>query len=247
MAVRMVPIAVVLAALPLSLAGCGRGDDANNLAALDAQLTNGVSDPALTGALEDQIVVDPQLTQQANPNAVRPADKPVDGAVPVLKGDAKAAAAAATRMAGGTLMHAPAAGPSRDDAAPLTLGALAHRQKAGKGGCAAKIDYGMQWAERLPQDFPLYPMARLTEAAGADGAGCRIRAVSFVTDVPMQAVIDFYYTRARRAGYDASHEVLDGQHMLGGVRRANDGAYVISFSAAPGGGTAVDLIANQGM
>ncbi|WP_336959334.1 hypothetical protein [Sphingobium aquiterrae] len=247
MAVPVLPIATVLVALPLCLAACGRGNDASNLAALDAALTNGVADPALRGALEDQIVVDPQLTDQANPNAVRPPDRPVDGAVPVLKGDAKAAADAATRLAGGALMHAPAAVPASAGDTPLTLGALARRQQGARAGCAARIDYGMQWAQRLPQDFPIYPRARLTEAAGADGVDCKIRAASFVTDVPMQAAIDFYYTRARRAGYDASHEVLDGQHMLGGVRTADGGAYVVGFSAAPGGGTTVDLIANSGL
>lgn len=220
MAVPILPIAAVLVALSLSLSACGQGNDADNLAALDAALTNGVSDPALKGALEDQIVVDPKLTAQSDPNA-------------------------AARLAGGTLMHAPAAVPAKGEDTPLTLGALARRQKG--GGCAAKIDYGMQWAQRLPQDFPLYPGARLTEAAGVDGANCKIRAASFVTDVPMQAAIDFYYTRARRAGYDASHELLDGQHMLGGIRAADDKAYVISFSAAPDGGTTIDLIANSGL
>ena len=37
----------------------------------------------MKGALNDPILVDPQLVGQANRDAVRPADKPATGAVPV--------------------------------------------------------------------------------------------------------------------------------------------------------------------
>lgn len=53
----------------LALAACSSEPDKSELNALDNQLAN--ADPALTSALEDQITVDPALTQQSNRNAAR--------------------------------------------------------------------------------------------------------------------------------------------------------------------------------
>jgi hypothetical protein len=233
------------------LGACDRKDDKDSLARLDAELANSTADPALKGALEDQIVVDPNLTGQSNANALRPAGRPLDGGLPAFKVDPKAVAAqiaAAEKLAGGKLLRAPEAIQTPSDGeTPATLGALARDQGKRQGiACDGKLDYGMEWAQRLPEALPLYPGARLTDAAGAEGKSCAIRAVSFLTGVPMQNLLDFYYTQAKRAGYAASHEIMDGQHMLGGVRGADEAAYVLTFAPAPGGATAVDLIANKG-
>lgn len=238
---------MALAALPLMAAACGGNSDANNLAALDAQLTNDMSDPALRGALEDQIAVDPDLARQSNARSVRPGDKPMSGAVPFTSANFAAAAAEAKRLAGGALQSAPAAAKAEPCAEcgadrPVTLGALARQQ----GKSCGALKYGMGWAERLPAGLPIYPGAKLMEAAGVDGGQCGLRAASFVAPASMKDVIDFYYTMARRAGYDADHRMLNGEHVLGGNRASDDGAYVITFAGAPGGGATVDLIASNG-
>ena len=65
----------------LALSACSASAE-NNLAALDNELmANGV-DPALTSALEDQILVDPDLVQQNQPNSARPAEAPVQAQYP---------------------------------------------------------------------------------------------------------------------------------------------------------------------
>lgn len=241
---RSVALAMGMVSLTLALAACGKGDKDASLAALDAQLTNNAADPALKGALADPILVDPQLVGQSNRNAVRPADRPANGAVPVLPGDAAAAQAAAVKQAGGKLLAAPAAkeGAALDSTA--TLGAVA--RNSGNAGCAKKLAYGMDWALRLPDPFTLYPGAQLTEAAGADADGCTLRAASFVTPAPKQGVLDYYYTLARRAGYDGEHKVMGGDHVLGGTRGADGSAYFILLTDAPGGKTSVDIIADNG-
>jgi hypothetical protein len=77
---RLASRALALAGL-LALAACS-GSAENNLAALDNELmANGV-DPALTSALEDQILVDPDLVQQNQPNSARPAEAPVQAQYP---------------------------------------------------------------------------------------------------------------------------------------------------------------------
>lgn len=236
-------------ALSVALAGCGDKGSDDSLAALDAQLTNNAVDPALRGALEDQIVVDPKLAAQSNARAVKPADTPMTGAVPVIKGNGTAEA---LKLAGGKLLTAPEPSPAKPcaqcgDEKPATLGALAREQGQRQGsGCDARMEYGMQWAQRLPESFPLYPGAKLMDAGGADGKQCTLRAVSFVTAAPRKNVIDFYYTQAKRAGFGAEHQFMNGENVLGGVRASDDGAYFIIFAAAPGGGTAVDIVANNG-
>lgn len=246
---KQITLAAALLALPLALAACGDKDKADrNLSSLDESLTNS-SDPALRGALEGQIIVDPELAGQSNANAVRPGDRPVTGALP--------AAVTATQYdapVGGKLFRAPKAKeappcPACDAEKPVTLGALAREQGkrgGGQGGCDAKLQYGMGWANRLPAEFPVYPKAKLMEAAGADSGSCGLRAASFLTDQPMQNVIDFYYTKALRSGFDAEHQLLNGEHVLGGTRSKGDGAYFITFAEQKGGGTAVDIVANNG-
>ena len=237
-------------ALLLALAACGKGGKDGNLAALDDQLTNNAADPAVKGALADDIVVDPNLVGQSNRNAVRSADRAANGALPVLSGDAGKAQAEAAKLVGGKLLSAPApvSGPIKNS--PMTLGGLAREQAqlggGGNAGCAKKLVYGMQWASRMPDPFTLYPGAQLTEAAGAEKDGCTLRAASFVTPVPKQGVIDYYYTQARRAGFDAEHRIVEGDNVLGGTRKADGSAYFIVFTNAPGGKTGVDMIADHG-
>ena len=66
----------------MMLAACGSASDETELASLDNQIVGNDADPALTSALEDQILVDPTLSQQSNRNAVRPPESPVQAPYP---------------------------------------------------------------------------------------------------------------------------------------------------------------------
>lgn len=209
--------------------------------------TNG-TDPALSAALQDQIMVDPRLGQQANGDAVRPPAQPYSGPLPP-EGAVANNAPASTEG----LMHAPPASTAQPctkcSAAreAVTLGGLAARQKDGRtSACAASLSYSVSWASRLPADLPLYPRARVSEAAGTTSGSCALRVVSFSAAEPMQQLIDWYYTRASRAGYGAEHQADGNEHVLGGARDRDGGAYVAYFTPRPDGGTDVDLVANNG-
>ncbi|MBN8846025.1 MAG: hypothetical protein J0H88_22525 [Sphingomonadales bacterium] len=230
------------------LAGCRDNPDAKaDLAPLDDGLTN--ADPAVKGALEDKIMVDPKLTGQANKNAAAPGNKPVDGGVPgVAGGKAATVAEAAAAQAAGKLLTAPKALPFEENCGkdceakrPATIGALARDQQ--KGSCDAKLTYGNAWADRLPDAFKIYPRATLREAAGVAGGKCNIRVVNFQTAASMQAVLDYYHTMATRAGYTSDHRVRGNEHMLGGTK--GDLAYVVMLRR-DGGMTDVDLVASGG-
>lgn len=243
---RSVYAVAVMLALPL--ASCGKGDKDADLNALDAQLTNNMVDPALKGALAGKIVVDPNLSGQSNRHAVRPADRPANAALPVLKGDAAKALAESVKLAGGKLLATPA--PTQGEAmeSSATLAALAREQSQPGGNvtCRKQLAYGMQWASRMPEPFTVYPGAQLMEAAGADKDGCTLRGATFVTPVPRQSVMDFYYTQALRSGFDAEHKILGGDHVLGGTRKDDGSAFLLLFTDAPGGRTNVDIIADKG-
>lgn len=252
MGYRLHLIAGIAAALVV--AGCSRAPEESTTASVDTALignaASSAGDPALTAALRDQIMVDPALVQQANNDAVRPPTMPESGAVPP---DGIAAAAMAQRVAtattGETLKAAPAAsGTCRQceiARASLTIGALAEKQGGRTGQCAANVTYSAGWANRLPPGVPLYPDARVAEAAGADGAGCALRVVSFASSVPMQRLLDWYFTKTSAAGYSAGHQADGKQHVLAGTRAAG-GAYLVVFQPRGDGGTDVDLMADGG-
>jgi len=260
---RSVLLAAAALTLPMTLAACGGGDDNDaELEQLDDSLTD-LSDPAVNEALNDEILVDPELTDQSNRNAIKGANGAPSGAVPPTgyAGDAqagKAGAAAEFARSGGGLLNAPeprvmteeeecssCAGGANNGA---TLGARAEQQAArrGKGTCDQKLDYNMAWANRLPPEFKVYPKANVKEAAGVEGGLCDLRVVSFTTPVAMKNVVDYYYTKAKRAGYSSEYLLRSGEHVLGGVRDDDDGAYFITFARQGNGGTAVDIVASNG-
>jgi hypothetical protein len=106
--------------------------------------------------------------------------------------------------------------------------------------------YSAAWANRVPVDVPLYPGARIIEAAGVATAPCNLRAVSFATNAPLKTVIDWYYTRVTNSGFTAEHQSDGAEHTLGGTRQRDGGAYVLFLTSRRDGGTDVDMVANNG-
>jgi hypothetical protein len=234
-------------AIALGLAACHSNHEARNLDRLDNELTSSnAADPALTGALNDQIMVDPTLTQHSNAAAIRPPAQPYSAAVPP-EGTSSSQTADI-----GKLAHAPAPKPGEDCPAcsarggALTLGELASRQGTpGTSSCAANVHYSAQWATRLG-DLPIFLGAHVSEAAGADGNGCALRIVSFTTAAPADRVIDYYYTQATKSGYSADQQTNGRERVLGGTRSRDNGAYVLFVNHGSGGGSSVDLVINNG-
>jgi hypothetical protein len=194
----------LLYAALLALAGCANAAPDNDLAAIDNELIANAVDPALTGALQDQLSVDPTLAQQANPNSARPPEAPVQAQYPADTNPGQDGAR--TQTAGGT--------------APPPSAAI----------CGQGFDYGNEWASRMPAEFPAYNGGRITEAAGNDHNGCRMRVVSFTTGDAPQRVIDNY-------------RGLVTDQVLGGIR--GDSAYYLIVTPQ-GAGSDVSLIVNNG-
>jgi hypothetical protein len=208
------PRLTVLAAA-LALAACNRGPADENLADLND------ADPALTSALNDQILVDENLTAQSNRHSVRPSPTPAAAAYPPAESGA-------------------AAGAKGTSTAAAAMGG------AGKN-CSdpARFDYNMRWAGRLSPNFPVYPNGRVTEAAANNSSGCSTRVVTFTAADDWQRILDWYHSRAVAAGYSSEHQLRDGDHVLAGANAKDNGAFYVIVTPKPKG-SEVALIANNG-
>ncbi len=218
------------------LAGCGDAD--NDKGARDA-------DPAMSSAVDDQIMVDPELSDQAGAAAA------ADGGTVELPPEQRSPEAIAkareeaAKQAGGSLDSAPQ--PGEGGSTSLVEGAataaqVAEQSRAASTDCAAKVRYSASWATRLPAPLSVYPRGAVQEAAGTDVDGCMLSVVHFVTPVAPKYVIDFYYTRVRKAGYGTDYRMEGADHVLGG--KSGGKAYVVFARELANGLTAVELIAS---
>lgn len=248
---RRLMLASAAVLLSLSLGACRDNAERAQLATQDDGLTS--NDPAVRGAIEDQIMVDPSLASRSNAAAATAGAQPMTGGVPAARaGGSPADAANDVRAQLGQLIATPAPGRWEDTCdtncsrtaatRPATLGGLA-REQAG-AGCAADVRYGADWANRMPATFPVYPRANLIEAAGVANGTCNVRVINFQTRVGMQAVLDYYYTRAVRDGYTAEHLLRGSEHYLGGTK--GDLAFVIMLRNEANGIVDVDIVASGG-
>lgn len=241
--IRKTFLAALLAAPALLLTACGGGaDEPADKAAADGELAS---------ALGDEIMVDPDLAGQNQGNAAVAAGLG-DGTLPpeMLSPEAiERARSAALDIVGGAgrMKKAPVAvevaGKLPADSA-LAVASRAAAAPGANGNCADRAEYTMQWAARLPAAFPVYPQGSVQEAAGTDEGACALRVVNYVTAVPLDEVIDFYFTRATGAGFSAQRIKEDGDDVLGGVK--GKASYVVYARAIPSGGTSVDLVTNGG-
>ena len=244
-------------ALPLvALTACGpKPSSGNGLNSLDAELAGNslvdTGDPAIRRTLQDQITVDPKLASPSNKHALRSPQQPNSGARPpdsMAPDNVNATAGDASKPS------RQSAGASSARACPeckiksesVTLGALARRQADKRTpSCARELRYSTTWALRLPVDLPVYPDARVDEAAGSGGA-CALRVVSFSTGASTQAVVDWYFRRLTVAGYAPEIQANRGLHVLGGIRSKDGAACVIYVERRSDRRTHIDLVANNG-
>jgi len=203
----------------IALAACNGGAGGNNLTEMDNSLIGNAADPALTSALEDQILVDPNLVQQSNPNSARPPEAPVQAQYPAEGGGGAAGGVRQTAAAGGAA------------------------DAQGRSACGVPFNYSNGWANRLPADFPPYPGWRVTEAAGSDRGDCRVRVVTFATTDPYNRVLEHYRSLAARAGFSAEQQARGADQVLGGTK--GEAAYYLIVTPTRTGSD-VALIVNNG-
>lgn len=223
---------------PLALTACGDGKDKAN--------PNAERDPAVSAALSDPIMADPDLAQQNRGAAALAGGGPAAGEIPPDKRtpeEIEAARSAALDLMGGMARSAPSPETSQETsrlASAASARAVAETLGLGGAGCAAALEYSAIWAARLPAALPVYPRGHVGEVAGSDKPGCRLRVVGFVTPVDPQSVLDFYYTGAGKAKLPVTRAREGEDEVLRGGS-ANAG-YALYVRKQPNGLTFVQMV-----
>jgi hypothetical protein len=219
------------------VAGCG--------GTRNAETPPGPSDAAISDALADPIMTDPDLTSQNEAHAAIVVSDPVSSALPPIDRSDRAIEAAeqaAASLLGRTIPDA--SQPTSDDLAPfrqaVTAEQVAAAARLSASDCARDLRYTAQWAAKLPGPVQVYPRASVDEAAGSDAAGCGLRVVHFRTPVAVDDVVAFYHARLRAAGFSPQH-VSDGRdHVVRGRKGALSALLYVRGSEH--GLTAADLV-----
>lgn len=214
---------ITLLAPLLLVAACSKTDETENAS----------RDPVAAAALDDPLMTDPDLTGQNRGNAALDGGLP-DGAVPAFKRGAEEVAAArqeAERVLGRPIPAAPEPSATKETsrlAGAATLQAVAEAAGLGRQ-CTGKIEYSAIWAARMPAPLPVYPRGHTLVAGGSDAAGCKLRAVRYVTPAEPGDVIAFYHASASAAKLPAARsregadDVLSGKGYALFVRKRGDG------------------------
>jgi hypothetical protein len=179
-------------------------------------------DPVATQALNDQIMVDPDLAQQNEANAALTGG--TDHSLPPVNASREAIEIAkleAADLVGGTAnLRRPDSPRLLDEPLPevarYSVTELAKLMK-GTQDCADSASFTANWAASMPTAMPIYPRGNTIEAAGNDTGSCKLRAVRFLTPVPRSDVLAFYAASAKKAGLGADYARADDIDVLTGA------------------------------
>jgi hypothetical protein len=224
-------------ALALVLAGCQPEADS---------VDEGERDPAVAQALNDQLLVDPDLVGQNEASAALTGGS--DQSVPLEIATTEAIRSAQQRALAlvgedGVLPELPAARPLPDQS-PMSFLAQEAARVGGIRVCMDRAEQSAIWAARLPVQLPVYPRGATQDAIGSDAAGCSFRAVRFTTPVAAEDVAAFYQASARKAGYRTTYLAGSGQRRIEGTR--GDARVVVHLRPGLDDTVEVDLIVTAG-
>ncbi len=230
--------AALLVLAVAGLSACDRGPEPIDPTELD---------PMVQRALNDPIMVDPDLVSQNMANAAlafevgQPLPLDEAGQVAII-----AAREDALMLVGGSsgLKPLPEGQPTDGLTAAEALNSIGRAQRlAPPTPCANAARFSAIWAARLPEPLSIYPRGSTKEALGADTAGCRLRSVIYITPVPLDDVITFHHTRAVGAGWATQFFVGEGWRVLSG----NTGTlrFEIAARSLPTGQTEVSIASLQ--
>ncbi|WP_284124857.1 hypothetical protein [Parerythrobacter aestuarii] len=202
-------------------------------------------DPATTQALSDQIMVDPDLTQQNEANAALTGG--TDHSLPPIVATREAiedAKLEAADLVGGSSQLKPL-GKTSEQGDPLPEGALYSvtemaKLTPGTSACADSASFTAMWAAKMPKAFPVYPRGNTIEAAGSDTDPCSLRAIRFLTPVSTEDVLAFYTASARKEGYSTSHLLRGEIEELRGAK--GKGSYAVYVRRRASGISDVGLV-----
>ena len=223
--------------LSLALSACG-----GSAPVAETYVVNEV-DPYIARALNDPLMVDPDLAYRNEANAAIAIG--YDHAIPSFKGT-EDSAGAAREVARLELLED---GPIRDLPMPsLETGPASLANQFGveavlevvdaPSRCRKDIKGDFAYAASLPDIARVMPHGMVRLAAAVEAPDCELRIVRYVTPVPIEDALQYHYTLATREGFEVSY-FAEPEASLMTDRR---GTYLRVFARATTGNlTAVDV------
>lgn len=220
------------------IASCGEGE--GEPVAMPEQ------DPIVQQALNDRLMVDPDLAFQNEGNAALTIG--FDHSLPPIDAGPDTLAtireeARISLLEGGAIPALPEA-VENDSVVSLARASSAQERAAllpATRNCSRSLAYSAIWAARLPDFAQIVPRGAVVDAAGADQNGCRLRVVTYRTPLSPDEALQFHFTLAERAGLKPRHlRIKDGEQVLQGAKRS--ASVAIHTRPALGGLTEVDIV-----
>ncbi len=236
MRIRAFPLACLALALP-ALAACSEQ-------ASEAAPELLTQDPQLARALNDPLMVDPDLAWRTEANAVITMR---DGhPLPPIEAREDSAARAREEarlelLEGGQIPSLPAL--ASGEGAPrlenLTTAGEMVEAVGGRTDCIEGLEGDLIWSTRMPPTSAIMPHGMVQQAAGIDVGTCVIRVVRYLTPVGIDDALEYHWTKVDRARFDITRFARPSV-QLHAERR--DQKMVIEFHEGPGGMTSVELV-----
>ena len=223
----------------IALASCG-GESASDSPGFGSD----IPDPLIARALNDPLMVDPDLAYRNEANAAVTIRH--DHTLPPMTSTTETAEAA--REAGrrelietGPIVDLPAASGKAQGAA-FALGMTGEDLIKAAGGpsrCANQLEEGLIWAARMPEGAQVMPHGMTMQAAGVENGNCNVRIVRYVTPVSIEDALQYHYNRIRRARMEATFH-SEPEAILSA--RGNGARIAFHARSGPNGTSAVDIV-----
>ena len=235
MQIRALHIGFVALALA-GLSACGEE-------AVEAPVDVLTQDPQLARALNDPLMVDPDLAWRTEANAVIALR---DGhPLPPFEARDEAAnrareAARLELLENGQIPPLP--GYSGETGVSLATIATADEMLRAVGGrtdCIARMDASLQWSTALPPTSSIMPHGMVQQAAGVDVGTCVVRVVRYLVPVGIEDVLEYHFTKVDRERFDITLYNAPEAQM---VAERRDQKLSVHARPGPGGMTAVDVV-----
>jgi len=220
-----------------SLSGCGEE-------VVEAPTTQVLGqDPLLARALNDPLMVDPDLAWRNEANAViayrdghpLPPFTASDGAAERARD-----AARAQLLENGPIPDLPdAVGEGGVSLAELTDAGAMMEAVGSRSDCIEKLTGRLTWSTGLPPTSSIMPHGMVRQAAGADEGTCVVRVVRYLTPVGREDALEYHFTKADRQRFRIERFDLP-EMQLRAERR--DQIIAVHVRDAAGGMTAVDVV-----
>ena len=202
------------------------------------------TDPLVARALNDPLMVDPDLAYRNEANAAVTIRH--DHALPPFIATDELAnqareAARTQLLEDGRIPGLPF--PVVEQApAELSSQKLAPEMLKAVGGpanCAQGLHEGLIWATDMPGPSQIMPHGLVQQAAGSDTAECTVRIVRYLTPVGQEDALQYHFALADRARLYTTYYEKPERVLVGDGRTEQ---LVIHTREGPGGMSAVDMI-----